>query len=153
MLTLEQRLLSKIEKQDQPDGCWIWRCSTTTKGYGQIRVAGYYMLAAHRVAYEIWVGRIPEGLSLRHTCKNPRCCNPTHLVAETQYSIACGRTTTKLKTSEAGEIKWLLQNTSKTQAAIARSYGVSASTVHDIKRGFGWADAVPVQPTIHPTGE
>ena len=54
--TPEQRLLSRIEKQDQPDGCWIWRGSTKKRGYGQINVAGC-QLGTHRVAYELWVGR------------------------------------------------------------------------------------------------
>lgn len=34
---------------------------------------------AHRVAYELWVGPIPEGMELDHRCKVRACINPAHL--------------------------------------------------------------------------
>ena len=152
--TPEQRLLSRIEKQDQPDGCWIWRGSTKKRGYGQINVAGC-QLGTHRVAHELWVGRIPEGLSVMHTCNNPRCCNPAHLCVGTnkqnvQYSGACGRpaktNAAKLRPCDAAEIKWLALNTDKTQAAIGKLYAVDARTVSDIKKGDTWAHIEPEAP-------
>ena len=111
--TLEQRLLSRIEKQE--NGCWIWRGSTTGR-YGKIGAAGY-QLGTHRVAYELWVGEIPEGLSVMHTCNNPRCCNPAHLCVGTKQNAA------KLRSCDAAEIKWLALNTNKTQAAIGNVGG------------------------------
>ena len=58
----------------QPDGCWTWGLARTGGGYG---VVGQTM--AHRFSYEVFVGPIPDGLTLDHLCENPPCVNPDHL--------------------------------------------------------------------------
>jgi hypothetical protein len=37
----------------------------------------------HRIAYEIGVGPIPEGLVIDHLCRTRGCMNPTHLDPKT----------------------------------------------------------------------
>jgi hypothetical protein len=64
-------------------GCWLWTAATSTAGYGRIRVDRRGM-QAHRVAYEMHVGPIPEGLQLDHLCRVRRCVNPAHLEPVTQ---------------------------------------------------------------------
>lgn len=59
-------------------GCWRWRAAKDTSGYGRFLVNGK-AVAAHRHAYEMMVGPIPEGLQLDHLCRNRWCCNPSHL--------------------------------------------------------------------------
>ena len=61
--------------------CWLWRASIDRWGYGQFKpMAGASPLRAHRVAWEIFNGRdVPDGMSVLHSCDNPRCCNPDHL--------------------------------------------------------------------------
>lgn len=61
--------------------CWNWRGSLDRYGYGQFKpVSGAYPLRAHRVAWEIWNAQdVPDGLSVLHSCDNPKCCNPAHL--------------------------------------------------------------------------
>lgn len=62
--------------------CWVWRRWKTTQGYGGVMVAGKRW-TAHRLAYELWKGPIPEGLQLDHLCRVRACCNPAHLEAVT----------------------------------------------------------------------
>lgn len=78
-LPAEVRFWSRVEKTD---GCWLW-AGYPTGGYGRIRVDGRRM-AAHRFAYELLVGPIPDGLVIDHLCRNPLCVNPAHLEATTQ---------------------------------------------------------------------
>jgi hypothetical protein len=50
----------------------------TRLGYGRVLVSGK-MRSAHRVAYELAIGPIPDGLTIDHLCRNPGCVNPIHL--------------------------------------------------------------------------
>lgn len=69
------RFWRKIEFSD---GCWLWTASLTKNGYGEFRV-GDKLKKAHRIAYEMVVGPIPEGLDLDHLCRNRACVRPDHL--------------------------------------------------------------------------
>jgi hypothetical protein len=74
-------LLERFEEKHEPDpttGCWVWTAYRTSDGYGAIGINRSKQLA-HRVAYELFVGPIPEGLCLDHLCRNRACVNPQHL--------------------------------------------------------------------------
>lgn len=58
--------------------CWIWTASVDGRGYGQISKDGSPR-RAHRVAYELLVGEIPDQHDLDHLCRVIRCINPAHL--------------------------------------------------------------------------
>jgi hypothetical protein len=75
------RLWSKVEiPRGQPNGCWRWTAGLDRYGYGQIKTAaGEPPQRAHRVAYELAYGPIPEGMLLRHSCNNRWCVNPSHV--------------------------------------------------------------------------
>lgn len=62
---------------DKSGDCWLWT-GNLVRGYGQIKVDNK-PLYTHRVAYELVVGPIPEGLTLDHLCRTTVCCNPAHL--------------------------------------------------------------------------
>jgi len=75
--TLQQRLEAKIVKGP---GCWTWMGSHDPEGYGKISVRSR-MTNAHRIAYQIYVGPIPEAYEVDHLCRNRGCVNPAHLEA------------------------------------------------------------------------
>ena len=57
-------------------GCWLWmRACHKKTGYG---VTSRNRLS-HRVAYQMWRGQIPDGLSIDHLCRTRSCVNPDHL--------------------------------------------------------------------------
>lgn len=57
--------------------CWLWTAGKTL-GYGYCWFTHHH-LRAHRAAYELTVGPIPDGLELDHICRNKACVNPVHL--------------------------------------------------------------------------
>jgi hypothetical protein len=77
-----QRFWNRVEKS--AGGCWIWK-GTVSRGYGVITVPMSAMRVAHRVAYEMEVGPIPEGMQLDHLCRNTLCVNPAHLEPVTHH--------------------------------------------------------------------
>lgn len=75
-LTPAERILGRIDVM--ADGCWLWAKSLNRDGYGVLRVDGVQWLA-HRLSYKLFVGPIPEGAELDHTCRRRACVNPQHL--------------------------------------------------------------------------
>lgn len=86
------RFMSKVETSSS--GCWPWQAHGDVAGYGRFKFQGRDALA-HVVAYTLFIGPIPEGLQVDHTCHNGsgcaggitcphrRCVNPMHLEAVT----------------------------------------------------------------------
>lgn len=73
----------RLSAHSRPDGeCVVWTRSRNRAGYGQIQINGRATMA-HRAAYEASKGPIPEGLIVRHTCDNPPCIKPDHLILGT----------------------------------------------------------------------
>jgi hypothetical protein len=89
-----ERFWEKVDRRG-PDECWPWTAATKGHGYGMFAVAkvdGRVILRqAHRMAYELAVGPIPEGLEIDHTCSVRNCVNPAHLEPVTHLEN-CRRT-------------------------------------------------------------
>lgn len=88
---LAERFWDNVDFHDLPGSCWGWTGTVTNGGYGTIWWNGS-STTAHRVAYEIVIGAIPEGKQLDHLCHtldfscnkgkdchHRRCVNPNHL--------------------------------------------------------------------------
>ena len=67
----------KVDRSGGPDSCWTWEGKRDCLGYGLCHFAGEWF--AHRVAYRLAVGPVPDGLELDHLCRNTSCANPAHL--------------------------------------------------------------------------
>lgn len=72
-----ERFFAKVDKR--PDGCWLWTAATDGDGrYGSVQHNGRVQ-RAHRVAYEMLVGPVPNDLELDHLCRVTLCVKPAHL--------------------------------------------------------------------------
>jgi hypothetical protein len=75
----DERAAARFWPKVQPTGfCWDWAASKNEKGYGMFWLNSKHS-KAHRVAYELLVGPIPDGMELDHLCRNRACVNPDHL--------------------------------------------------------------------------
>jgi hypothetical protein len=72
---LAERWAAKVQKTET---CWLWTGAISSTGYGRLNL--YY---AHRIAFELHIGPIPEGMTIDHLCRVRTCVNPAHLEAVT----------------------------------------------------------------------
>lgn len=143
--TLEDRLIDGLAF-DLNGGCWLWTGSDNGSGYGKIGFAGRN-LYVHRVAYELWIGRVPRGLHLDHLCRVSLCCNPHHLEPvengdNTRRGRSIGEThhNARLTNAQAASIKKRLAE-GEEHKKLAAEFGISRRTVGYISTGERWVHA------------
>lgn len=151
IVPLADRFFSKIGAKSS-GGCILWNGHVKDNGYGDIheRHAGR-LLSAHRVAYDLMVGPIPEGMCVLHRCDNPPCINPTHLFLGTQLDniadmVAKGRQSrgsgkganVKLDDNIVRDVRRRIAS-GDSNTAIGRDLGVSHVTISDIRTGRTWS--------------
>lgn len=162
----QSHIFWKKVRKTGPDDCWEW------VGWRQKKAAGrlpYGMwrpsptqkstpLKAHRVAWTLINGPIPNGLCVCHRCDNPACCNPSHLWLGTASDNnkdrdGKGRTVPPQRVCDHGkfsrgskhgmskltedDILAILAD-NRPQTVIAAAYGVHSSNINHIKRGRTW---------------
>lgn len=161
--SLEDNFWSNVDTTS--DGCWLWSGSVGRNGYGKLNYK-YKTLSAHRVAFSLLVGEIPDGLIVLHKCDNKHCVRPDHLFlgnatdhvanmirkgrhghGETHWSkkrpelIPQGqdRFQAKLKDSDIADICAMRCVAGKSYEEIGAAYGIMPATVSAITHGRGWS--------------
>ena len=89
--TFEENFWAHVQKMPGEDACWIWtgrRGGTMGYGFTQTPRPEHRIVSAHRTAYELCKGKVPDGLCVLHKCDNPPCVNPDHLWLGTQSDNA-----------------------------------------------------------------
>ena len=141
-------------------GCWIWTGLVNRSGYGQIRAGsrkdgGLHTESAHRVAWKLYCGPIPDGKGehgtcVCHHCDNRLCVNPAHLFLGThsdnmtdkkkkgRVSRQYGETNRSAKLTAAQVVKIRSIGRSKPLREIAARFGVSAKQISRILRREKW---------------
>lgn len=77
MIPFKERFEKHFNKVS--NSCWLWTSGKTKFGYGTLRNNLGKQERAHRIAYALYVGEIPDGLLVLHKCDVPACVNPEHL--------------------------------------------------------------------------
>lgn len=121
-----------------PEKCWPWVGAGKGNGYGHTSRG-----PAHRVAYELFVGEVPNGMDVCHKCDNRSCVNPDHLFLGTRAENmadmkakgrGAGGCRKHLREDQVQEIRRRLA-AGIPQAEIARAMEVNRGTVSAIKKG------------------
>lgn len=140
---------SKFVQSADPDQCWEWQSTRNLRGYGKFWLHGRTDLA-HRVSYKLHKGPIPAGLQVRHTCDNPPCVNPSHLLVGTgkdnardaierdRYRRGSANGRAKLTEAQVTEIR-RCSDDGETQVSMARRFGVSRAAIQWVLNGRSWA--------------
>lgn len=143
--------LSQIDCGGEEE-CWPWRGTYFSDGYGRIR-----QHHAHRVVWSLVHGYMPASeFPIRHTCDNPQCCNPGHLLIGTakqnvedmyqrgrarpgghnQQGEANGHV--KLTAVQVAAIRTAYRSGGVRQVDLARQYGTGQTNISRIVRGENW---------------
>jgi hypothetical protein len=140
---LERRL-------DKSGECWLWTGYITKAGYGRLReTTGHYQGVdhyTHRLAYQLYVGDIPDGMNVCHTCDTPACCNPDHLFLGTDADnhadkVLKGRQSKGENHGQSIYTEDIIRDvkySNEPAAVIARRYGMRPEYARDIRRGRYW---------------
>lgn len=142
-----KRFGSKVTKTGT---CWVWTSATAGSGYGFFWIGGVKRSDyAHRIAYQMHKGAIPDGMVVMHSCDNKLCVNPAHLSVGTNTdnmsdSARKGRIAfgvrngggRKLTDNSVRRIKSLRGVLGSTK--VGRSFGVASQTIKAIWRGRSW---------------
>lgn len=151
MIDYKSQMLFASHLKTMPSGCTEWMASITRDGYGKVKIHGK-IYAAHRAAYLIHNGYLPEGKEIMHKCDNKLCCNPSHLIEGThkdnmQDMIKKGRQgkvkrkIIKLNINKVKEIRSLFCN-GLSKHEIARRFNISCHHVRDIVNNIYWKENV-----------
>ena len=140
-----EKRLKRCSRRRTATGCLLWTGAKQTYGYGQLSVNGKANLV-HRLAYELYIGPIPENMFVMHTCRTPKCINPDHLFTGTRQDCINRRSVSdrQARGETHGNVKLLekdilsifeMRRFGCTQKEIAKHFSVSQIQVHRVLKG------------------
>lgn len=176
MTELRERFWAKVNKEGpvvRPDlgNCWLWVGGRYPSGYGSFGTGGRGKSGrAHRVAWSLTYGEIPDGIHVLHKCDTPACVRPAHLFLGDHRANMADMANKGRRAS--GEVMSLTKRGAKhpaaklapldvqsirrryaegeSSSAIGLSYGVSRQTVADIAAGRTWGHLENTEGGEHP---
>jgi|LakMenEpi03Aug12_release.lakeMendotaPanAssembly.Ray.scaffolds.fasta_scaffold429274_2 hypothetical protein len=124
--------------------CWVWVGGKDSSGYGSFR-SKFGVVRASRFSFALAYGYWPE--VARHTCDNPACVNPAHLIAGTHQDNVADRV--QRGRSAAGstngrsvltdfEVSTLRTDGATSTNELAATLGVNATTICDVRKQKSW---------------
>jgi hypothetical protein len=129
-------------------GCWLWMAYVGKDGYGHFSWATRTSRLAHRAAWEIFCGPIPDGLDILHRCDVRCCVNPHHLFLGTDVdnakdSVQKGRRAAFVGVDNPSvklsvEQVLAIRSSTISQKEAAKKYGVCQATISWIRTGKHW---------------
>lgn len=137
-----ERFWIKVRNRESNFACWEWTAGLTAYG-GAFWMKGKNV-PAHRVAYTLLKGEIPEGYVIMRCRNDPRCVNPAHMECKPRLTGCAEAGTRSLKglrslsyeDTEAIRAEYAEGDT--TYAKLGEKYGVTLRTVHRICAGQSW---------------
>lgn len=145
---ITEHFWAQVEILDQDD-CWEWQGLRNRKGYGQLWFIDQ-TIAAHRAAWILTHGPIPDGLWVLHKCDNPPCTNINHLflgtnddnvadkIAKNRQVHGANHPLAKLTDKQVVEARQRYAAGGISIAALARKYGVSGVSMRNVLYRATW---------------
>ena len=127
-------------------GCLLWMGGLDGNGYGPFMGDDGKRTRAHRFAYELAHGPIPDGAHILHSCDVPACVNAKHLRAGThqenmadmvgraRHAFGARKSNTHLTDDDVRAIR----ASSDLVRVLASRYRVGLMTISEIRRGLRW---------------
>lgn len=146
----KNRFVRFVQLPNNLNDCWIWMGWKDKDGYGHFSV-GYNHCPAHRMSFELFVGKILDGMCVCHICDNPACVNPKHLFLGTHKDNMDDMKNKHRDIKARGEQQGFARlkeedvyNIRKRIAEgqsiykIAEIFNVSPATIYDIEKNRSW---------------
>ena len=147
-----KRFQSKIDIRSNSE-CWPWLRYCDIYGYGRFKYKGK-MIFSHRFAFAFKNDYLADDLVVRHSCDNPRCCNPNHLLMGTHQDnkndavrrdrLAKGESNGSAKLTEKDVLT--IRSSSLSLRELARQFNVASKTIFNVRANKNWRHLLSTTP-------